>query len=268
MVEMDLGLQDRVVLVTGAGAGIGQAIALAFADEGATVVVNDVVPERCSETLDLLREKDCRTLQAAFDITNRDAVEAGVSEVQARLGRLDVLVNNAAVMVNNLAFVDKRPEDCELEIAVSLFGTMHCTRAVLKGMAEHQHGRIINIVSDAARVGQEKEVAYSSAKGGVISFTKSLAREVGRNGITVNAVSPAAQAELAFATGPDMQYRYFYSGFEADDIVRMIELNFSGRLKLYDGPFTFAPGIEMRTACRAPAGRGGGDESYRERLGT
>ena len=192
MVEMDLGLQDRVVLVTGAGAGIGQAIALAFADEGATVVVNDVVPERCSETLDLLREKDCRTLQAAFDITNRDAVEAGVSEVQARLGRLDVLVNNAAVMVNNLAFVDKRPEDCELEIAVSLFGTMHCTRAVLKGMAEHQHGRIINIVSDAARVGQEKEVAYSSAKGGVISFTKSLAREVGRNGITVNAVSPAA----------------------------------------------------------------------------
>ena len=84
------------------------------------------------------------------------------------------------------------PADCEREIAVSLFGTMHCTRAALPGMIERGHGRIVNIISDAARVGQEKEVAYSAAKGGVISFTKSLAREVGRHGVTVNAVSPAA----------------------------------------------------------------------------
>jgi 2-hydroxycyclohexanecarboxyl-CoA dehydrogenase len=192
MVQMDLELKGQVVLVTGAGSGIGQAIALAFAAEGCAVAVNDLTPERCDETLELLRRTGAAVVAAPFDIARLEDVQTGIADAQARLGPVDILVNNAAVMLNNVTFVESKPADCEREIAVSLFGTMNCTRAVLKGMAERKHGRIVNIVSDAARVGQEKEVAYSSAKGGVISFTKSLAREVGRDGITVNAVSPAA----------------------------------------------------------------------------
>lgn len=189
---MDLGLQGKTVLVTGSGSGIGQAIALAFAGEGACLVVNDRVAAACQSTLEMLANSASKAMEAAFDVSRMDEVAGGMQRVYEQFGQVDVLVNNAATMVNNLAFVEKRPEDCEREIAVSLFGTLHCSRAVLPGMIQRKHGRIINIVSDAARVGQEKEVAYSSAKGGVISFTKSLAREVGQHGITVNAVSPAA----------------------------------------------------------------------------
>lgn len=189
---MDLELKGQAVLVTGAGSGIGQAIAIAFAAEGAAVAVNDLTRERCQETLDLLRPMDVPTMAAPFDVARLDDVRTSISEIQTQFGRLDVLINNAAVMANNTSFVESRPEDCEREIAVGLFGAMHCVRFALHGMIDRTHGRIVNIVSDAARVGQEKEVAYSSAKGGLISFTKSLAREVGRHGITVNAVSPAA----------------------------------------------------------------------------
>lgn len=189
---MDLELKGQAVLVTGAGSGIGQAIALAFAAEGAAVAVNDLTRERCQETLDLLQATGVPAVAAPFDVTRLHDVKASIGEIEGRFGRLDILVNNAAIMVNNTPFVESRPEDSEREIAVGLFGAMHCVRGVLRGMIDRTHGRIVNIVSDAARVGQEKEVAYSSAKGGLISFTKSLAREVGRHGVTVNAVSPAA----------------------------------------------------------------------------
>lgn len=189
---MDLGLKDKVVLVTGAGSGIGQAIASAFAAEGASVIVNDLTPERCSETVAFSQRAGATAIAAPFDITKLDDVQAAVAQLEARFGRIDVLVNNAGIMLISVPFVESNPTDCEREIAVNLFGTLNCTRAVLKGMTERKYGRIVNIASDAARVGQEKEVAYSSAKGGVLSFTKALAREVGRNGITVNAVAPSA----------------------------------------------------------------------------
>jgi 2-hydroxycyclohexanecarboxyl-CoA dehydrogenase len=189
---MDLGLAGQVVLITGAGSGIGQAIALGFAAEGSAVVVNDLTAERCTETVALVRQAGAATMAAPFDVSRLEAAQAGIAQVRSEFGRIDILVNNAAIMLNNVSFVESRPEDCEREIAVGLFGAMHCARTVLNGMIERGYGRIVNIVSDAARVGQEREVAYSSAKGGVIAFTKSLAREVGRHGITVNAVSPAA----------------------------------------------------------------------------
>lgn len=185
---MDLGLGGKRVLITGAGAGIGQAIALVLANEGAHVIVNDLSSARCRPTLDLLRENGHQAEEMPFDVGNERDATNGIDATEY----LDVLVNNAAVMVSNLSFVDKPVQDVELEIQTSLFGTLNCSRAVLPRMIDRGHGRIINIVSDAARVGQDKEVVYSAAKGGVISFTKSLAREVGQYGITVNAVSPAA----------------------------------------------------------------------------
>jgi len=185
---MDLGLHGQVALITGSGSGIGQAIALALAREGAAVLVNDLDAAACKETLELLCQAGAEGQGLAFDVADASQAQAAI----AAAGRIDILVNNAAMMVDNLAFVEKQFADCEREIRVSLFGTLNCTHAVLAGMIERRHGRIVNIVSDAARVGQEKEVAYSAGKGGVMSFTKSLAREVGQHGITANAVSPAA----------------------------------------------------------------------------
>lgn len=189
---MDLKLKDRVALVTGSGQGIGRTIALALAAEGAHVAVNDVNVKGVEETVDLVRRSGIRAVAAPCDITNLDAVKAMAARAEGELGRIDVLVNNAALLISHEMFLDTNPEDCDREIRVILYGTMNCARAVLPGMIQRKFGKIINIVTDAARVGQERQCNYSAAKGGVISFTKSIAKEVGRHNINVNAVSPGA----------------------------------------------------------------------------
>lgn len=189
---MDMQLKGKCALVTGAGSGIGRAIACALGEEGVAVAVNDLTLDACDDSLALLRSGGIRCAAAPFDVSRLDQVKAGLKQSEQELGGIDILVNCAAVMLNNKPFVESNPEECEREIQVSLIGTLHCARAALPGMIGRGFGRVINIVSDAARVGQEREAVYSSAKGGVMSFTKSLAREVGRHGITVNAVSPAA----------------------------------------------------------------------------
>jgi NAD(P)-dependent dehydrogenase (short-subunit alcohol dehydrogenase family) len=113
-------------------------------------------------------------------------------KVFAEFKGIEVLVNNAAVRKTHTFFVDTDPLDCELEFRVAVFGTMNCCRIFLPSMIQNSFGKIINIGTDAARVGQERECNYSAAKGAILSFTKSLAKEVGRNNINVNAVSPGA----------------------------------------------------------------------------
>src|SRR4051794_28405814 len=152
---MDMQLKDKIVLISGAGSGIGQSIALAFGEEGAAVAVNDLGPEACEATLGLLRAAGVRCAAAPFDGSQLHLVQAGVKQIEQHLGTVDVLINCAAVVINNRPFVESKPEECEREIQVSLFGTMHCTRAILPGMIARGSGRVINIVSDAARVGQE-----------------------------------------------------------------------------------------------------------------
>ncbi len=189
---MNLNLKDKVVLITGSGSGMGQTMAVAFAREGAKVAVNDVNAKGIDETLALVREAGGTAVAAPCDITQLDAVNALVKKLETELGGVDILVNNAAVLIAHALYLETKPEDCDKEIKVILYGTMHCTRAVLPGMVTRKYGKVINIVTDAARIGQEREVNYSTAKGGVISFTRSIAREVGRYNINVNAVSPAA----------------------------------------------------------------------------
>jgi 2-hydroxycyclohexanecarboxyl-CoA dehydrogenase len=189
---MDLKLAGKAVMVTGAGSGIGQTIACAFAREGAIVAVNDIAGDLVGKTVALIEQAGGHAFAALCDIGSLDAVQAMVASLAARDMRPDILVNNAAVLLASAPFLDTRPEDCEREIRVILHGTMNCTRALLPGMVDRRYGKIVNIVSDAARAGQEREVNYSAAKGGVLAFTKSIAREVGRHNINVNAVSPAA----------------------------------------------------------------------------
>ncbi len=188
---MELGLSGKRALVTGAGSGIGRSIALALAAEGAVVAVNDVNEAGIAQTVDAIRAAGGEASACPFDITDLALVQSRVDALAAG-GAIDILVNNAALLVGHAPFMETAPESWRREIDVILFGTLNCTRAVLTGMIAAGGGRIVNVISDAARVGQEREVAYSAAKGGVATFTKSIAREVGPAGITVNAVSPAA----------------------------------------------------------------------------
>lgn len=187
---MDLGLSGKVALITGSGSGIGQHMAVAFAAEGAKVAVNDISAKGIEETLRMIGAGDGAAAQC--DITDTAAVGAMVAAVEKKWGRLDILVNNAAVMTQHALFLEKTPEQCDQEIRVTLYGTINCIRATLPGMIARKYGKIVNIATDAARVGQEREAVYAAAKGGVISFTKSIAREVGRNNINANVVSPGA----------------------------------------------------------------------------
>ena len=186
---MDLGLSGKVALITGSGSGIGQHMAAAFAQEGAKVAVNDISAKGIEDTLRMVGDAG---VAAQCDITDTAAVAAMVAAVEKKWGRLDILVNNAAVMTQHALFLEKTPEQCEQEIRVTLFGTINCCRAALPGMIQRKYGKIVNIATDAARVGQERESVYSAAKGGVISFTKSIAKEVGRDNINANVISPGA----------------------------------------------------------------------------
>lgn len=186
---MDLSLSGRVALITGAGSGIGQTIALSFAREGVTVAVNDVSVEKVADTIGMIEAAGGKATAAPCDIGDLNAVTAMIAGLPSPPG---ILVNNAAVLLASAPFLETRPEDCEREIRVILHGTMNCSRAALPAMIARGWGKVVNIVSDAARAGQEREVNYSSAKGGVLAFTKSIAREVGRHNVNVNAVSPAA----------------------------------------------------------------------------
>jgi 2-hydroxycyclohexanecarboxyl-CoA dehydrogenase len=189
---VDLGLKDKVVLITGSGSGIGREMALSFAKEGAKIGVNDVSDKAIGETIDLVKAAKGEAFSAKCDITDLGAVKDLVAGIEKSHGRIDALVNNAAVLIAHDPFVETNPADCEKEIKVALFGTLNCVRSVLPGMIARTSGKIVNIVTDAARAGQERQVNYSAAKGGVISFTKSIATEVGRHNINVNAVSPGA----------------------------------------------------------------------------
>ena len=189
---MDFGLKGRTVLITGSGGGIGRTMAIAFAKEGARIAVNDVSAKGIEETIAQVRAVNGEAVSAECDITNLAAVQAVVAKLEGSFGAVDVLVNNAAMLIAHEFFVETKPEDCDKEIKVILYGTLNCARAVLPGMIKRTFGKIINVVTDAARNGQERQVNYSSAKGGVISFTKSIAKEVGRHNINVNAVSPGA----------------------------------------------------------------------------
>jgi 2-hydroxycyclohexanecarboxyl-CoA dehydrogenase len=195
-------LEDKIAIVTGAGQGIGRAIADKLAAEGATVVVTDLDEASAKQTAAGLPG----AVAIRADVTDRQDVQAAVDRVMQQFGRVDVLVNNAG-WDKASPFVDSDPADWDRAIAVNLYGVLHTCRAVLPIMAGQGGGAVVNLGSDAGRVGSSGEAVYSAAKGGVIAFTKSLAREMARHQVRVNCVCPGPTDTALFASfaGPKLR---------------------------------------------------------------
>lgn len=181
------GLKDKVAIVTGGGQGIGRALSLRLAEEGCKVAIFDLKPEAGDETAELAGAATVKTYP--LDVSDYDAVSAAVAKVEEDLGPIWVLVNNAG-WDQPTPFLKTRKPLWDKIIAINLYGPLNTQHAVAARMAERGEGRIVNIASDAARVGTSDEAVYSACKGGVISFTKSLARELARKNVLVNAVCP------------------------------------------------------------------------------
>jgi 3-oxoacyl-[acyl-carrier protein] reductase len=189
-------LKDKAVLITGAGSGLGREMALTFMREGARIGVNDLRPEAAQNVTTEIERAGGHAVSLVADVSNSTAVKRMFADFLAAFGTIDVLINNAGIARSRpegdvaAATTGKTDEDWHTMLATHLYATFYCTREALKTMVSKRSGRIINLGSIAGTTGLAFASDYCAAKGGIIAFTKSVAREVVRHGILVNAIAP------------------------------------------------------------------------------
>ncbi len=182
-------LKGRIALVTGAGQGIGRAVAQELARRGATLCINDLTEDRTAETIQAIEAAGGSASAAPADVSHFDAAADMVKRVVDTHGRIDILVNNAGTTRDNL-MMRMSEDDWDLIIRINLKSAFNCAKAAIRPMMRKRWGRIINMSSVSGIAGQAGQVNYSASKAGLIGFTKALAREVASRNITVNAVAP------------------------------------------------------------------------------
>jgi len=180
---------NKIALVTGGASGIGRATVMEFARCGATVICADIDEKKGAEVVNEAKQTNFKVEYQSINLADPAATRRSAAAILARHPRIDILVN-AAGWNDIQPFVENPPDYMDRVIAINLGGTLHLTQALLPAMMAAGKGKIVNISSDAGRVGSSGETTYAAAKGGVIAFTKSLAREVARNAINVNCVCP------------------------------------------------------------------------------
>jgi 2-hydroxycyclohexanecarboxyl-CoA dehydrogenase len=195
-------MQNRAVIVTGGASGIGRATALLLAREGARVFIGDIDEAGGKATAEAARAAGHNADFLPLDLADRVAIEVFATAVHQRVGHVDGLVNGAG-WDRIQPFMENPPEMWDELIAINLLGAVRLTRAVLPPMIEAQTGKIVNISSDAGRVGSMGETVYAAAKGGLIAFTKSLAREMARHKLNVNCVCPGPTDTPLFQRQPE-----------------------------------------------------------------
>lgn len=195
--------KDKVALVTGASVGIGRAVALKFAQHGAKVVLLDIDFEKLESVKKEIEDYTNDVLIFKCDVSDEKRIYEVVKKAEEIFGKIDILINNAALWRDRSSFVDTSTDVWLKYIDVNIMGVVYATKAVLPGMLERKYGRIINVSSVAGVYGNANMAHYSATKGAVISMTKALAKEVTDKGVLVNCVSPGS---VSPSDNPDINY--------------------------------------------------------------
>ena len=221
-------LETKVALITGSGRGIGRAIALELAKEGAAVIVNDMDADSAKQTAEMIHSTGSQTLVSIANIVERPEVEAMFDAIKNEFGRLDILVNNAGITRDNL-LVKMSEEQWDQVIAVNLKGVFNCTQFAVKMMSEQNSGKIVNLSSASGQMGNVGQVNYAASKAGIIGMTKTLAKECARFNINVNAVAPGFIITPMTADVPDKVKNTIKSSIplsrfgQAEDIAKTVK---------------------------------------------
>jgi 3-oxoacyl-[acyl-carrier protein] reductase len=187
--EKGLTLKGKVALVTGGAQGIGKAVALLLARNGADVIVSDINLEKAEETAKEIEAIGSKTVAIKTDVANLNDVEQMIHSIMEQFGKIDILVNNAGITRDKL-ILRMTEEDWDAVLNINLKGTFHCTKAAVRHMAKQRYGKIVNIASVTGEMGNAGQANYAASKAGVMGFTKTVAREFAQRGINVNAIAP------------------------------------------------------------------------------
>jgi len=198
-------LEDKVALITGGGRGIGRAIAILFAKEGADIAIGDVNKEDLDKTCQDIEALSRKILSLQMDVTDYVKVEEAVNKILDKFGKVDILVNNAGITKDNL-LLRMSQQEWDIVLDVNLKGSFNCIKAVSRPMIKQRQGRIINIASIIGIIGNAGQANYSASKAGIIALTKTAAKELASRNINVNAIAPGfIQTEMTAKLPEDVK---------------------------------------------------------------